>query len=116
MLTGADVALMPPLSVATAVSIKLPAGALLQTMHEDAAFDVAPTLVMPAKNRTFTTGLVKYFSSAQMLMFNGAGKKVSPFSGFTMVTLGGGGASTLIFTGADVALMPPLSVATAVSM
>jgi len=129
MVTGGEVAIIPALSVATAVSIYLPSATLLHTRENGLCELVLvsqmppvlvtiPRLLVPAKYSTVSTKLESITNDCSSIL--AGARNVWPFIGynnFTMKgTVGGVGLTTLILTGGEVAIMPALSVATAVSI
>src|SRR5688572_23367788 len=84
--TGAEVVRAVRLSVAFAVSVKLPAGT---SVHEKAYGDEvsSPNFVDPLKNSTFVTVPSLSAASAVMLIVAGA-RKLAPFAGAVIDTVG----------------------------
>src|SRR5437762_12106933 len=110
--TGADVCDAPALSVAIAVSTKLPSGTLLQTSW-NGAVKSSPILFCSSKNSTRATLPSESPAAATNVTSTGPPKLV-PFVGLVIETLGAKFVTTVILTGADVLAAPIRSVATAV--
>src|SRR5437588_6957 len=95
MLTGSEVVMAPPLSVAFAVKTYWPAGTLAQVRQNGLAgptliglLVLIPRLLAPAKNSTVATNPSTSRASAQILILAGA-VKVVPFVGTAIRTVGG---------------------------
>src|SRR5438552_4044650 len=129
MLTGGEVAIIPALSVATAVSVYLPSVTLHHTPAQRSSELVfvsqmppvlvtIPKLLVPEKYSTVSTKFESTTNGCSSI-FAGA-RKVWPFIGYNNFTMKGTvvgvGLTTLMLTGGEVAMIPALSVATAVSV
>src|SRR5882672_5622763 len=112
ILTAAEVALTPWLSVALAVNVCVPAARLARATPYGAAVAV-PTSVPPSKKSTFATLPSASLAVAFTVMLAGA-VKTALLAGLVIATVGG--VSTLILTAAETVLAPPLSVALAVNV
>ncbi len=80
MLTAGEVAIVPTVSVATAVRLYAPGCTLLQKKVGQEEFEITPRVVVLARNCTVAMGLVKYRVTAAMGILAGA-MNLAPFCG-----------------------------------
>ena len=108
--TAAEVVLLPTLSIATAVRVKLPTAVGVQTAVYGKLVSMVPRAVPFTKN--WTLAMVPLGELAVAVRFCVVLTSTLPPSGVTATT---GGAPAETLTAAEVVWMPLLSVATAVS-
>src|SRR5688572_9543069 len=111
MLTGAEVTTALLLSVTLALSWRVPKGApLVQPKLNGPGASTVPTTTLSTKNSTWATVPSGSFASVVMFTTAGATKGV-PLAGDVMLIVGRALLPTVIFIGADVTTVEPLSVA-----
>ena len=114
-LIGAEVPVAPWLSVAMAVSANVPTSTLFQSKVKGGPTRSSPIFTPLRKNSTLLTLPPGSLAVVVMVRLVGA-LNVALFAGEVMLTVGGVLATpvTVMPTGAEVAVTPPLSKATAV--